>query len=168
MEALYEVARQLRLRDIGGMVIVDFIDMMYDENRRKLYHEMTRELGKDSAKTVVYPLTQLGLMQITRQRIRQNIMAVITEDCTHCRGTGKVYSRSVVLNSLERWLRNYKTTSSAFSIHLLVHPDLGAILTSGDFSLLQKLMLKYFIRIKLHYSTDLPFNEFQFVPIDQE
>lgn len=168
MEALYEVARQLRLRDIGGMVIVDFIDMMYDENRRKLYHEMTRELGKDSAKTVVYPLTQLGLMQITRQRIRQNIMAVITEDCTHCRGTGKVYSRSVVLNSLERWLRNYKTTSSAFSIHLLVHPDLGAILTAGDFSLLQKLMLKYFIRIKLHYSTDLPFNEFQFVPIDQE
>lgn len=168
MEALYEVARQLRLRDIGGMVIVDFIDMMYDENRRKLYHEMTRELNKDRAKTVVYPLTQLGLMQITRQRIRQNIMAVVTEDCTHCRGTGKVYSRSVVLNSLERWLRNYKTTSSAFSIHLLVHPDLGAILTAGDFSLLQKLMLKYFIRIKLHYSTDLPFNEFQFVPIDQE
>ena len=168
MEALYEVARQLRLRDIGGMVIVDFIDMMYDENRRKLYHEMTRELNKDRAKTVVYPLTQLGLMQITRQRIRQNIMAVVTEDCTHCRGTGKVYSRSVVLNSLERWLRNYKTTSSAFSIHLLVHPDLGAILTAGDFSLLQKLMIKYFIRIKLHYSTDLPFNEFQFVPIDQE
>jgi Rne/Rng family ribonuclease len=168
MEALVEIARQLRLRDIGGMVIVDFIDMMYEDNRRKLYQEMVRELNKDRTKTVVYPLTQLGLMQITRQRIRQNIMAVVTEDCTHCRGTGKVYSRSVVLNSLERWLRNYKTTSSAFSIHLLVHPDLGNILTQGEFSLLQKLMIKYFIRIKLHYSTDLPFNEFQFVPIDQE
>ena len=168
MEALVEIARQLRLRDIGGMVIVDFIDMMYEDNRRKLYQEMVRELNKDRTKTVVYPLTQLGLMQITRQRIRQNIMAVVTEDCTQCRGTGKVYSRSVVLNSLERWLRNYKTTSSAFSIHLLVHPDLGNILTQGEFSLLQKLMIKYFIRIKLHYSTDLPFNEFQFVPIDQE
>jgi len=168
LEALYEVARQLRLRDIGGMVIIDFIDMVYDDNRKRLYQEMVRELNKDSAKTVVYPLTQLGLMQITRQRIRQNIMAVITDDCSHCRGTGKVYSRSVVLNSLERWLRNYKTTSSAFSIHLLVHPELGELLTHGEFSMLQKLMLKYFIRIKLHFSTDLPFNEFQFVPIDQE
>jgi ribonuclease G len=107
LEAVREIARQIRLRDIGGMIIVDCIDVQEEANRRRIVEAMFAEIKSDRTQVVVYPLTQLGLMQITRQRVRQNIQQVITETCPTCHGHGTVRSRSAVISSIERWLRNY-------------------------------------------------------------
>jgi ribonuclease G len=163
MEALKAVAKQLRLRDIGGMIIIDFIDMMLEENRKKLYNEMRRELSKDRAKTVVYPITQLGLLQITRQRIRQAISERLTDTCTVCDGAGRIRSRSVILHSIERWLTSFRAQNLDFSVELIVHPSMAEYLTEGAISRLSKLMIKHFVKIKLDINDNINPDEFTFV-----
>ncbi len=162
MEAAREMARQIRLRDMAGMIIIDFIDMAQEQNRRKLYVEMKRELAKDRAKTVVYPLTQLGLLQITRQRINQNIAEKITETCPTCSGTGRITSKAVLINNIERWLRNFRKSSREFRILLTVNPNIALYLTEGTISPLNKLMLKYFVKIKITQSDQMPIDKFRF------
>ena len=163
MEALKAVAKQLRLRDIGGMIIIDFIDMMLEENRKKLYNEMRRELSKDRAKTVVYPITQLGLLQITRQRIRQAISERLTDTCNVCDGAGRIRSRSVILHSIERWLTSFRAQNLDFSVELIVHPSMAEYLTEGAISRLSKLMIKHFVKIKLDINDNINPDEFTFV-----
>ncbi len=162
MEAAREMARQIRLRDMAGMIIIDFIDMAQEQNRRKLYVEMKRELAKDRAKTVVYPLTQLGLLQITRQRINQNITEKISEACPTCSGTGRVTSKAVLINSIERWLRNFRKSSREFRIQLTVNPNIAQYLTEGTISPLNKLMIKYFVKIKITQSDQMAIDKFRF------
>jgi ribonuclease G len=162
MEAAREMARQIRLRDMAGMIIIDFIDMAQEQNRRKLYVEMKRELAKDRAKTVVYPLTQLGLLQITRQRINQNIAEKITETCPTCSGTGRITSKAVLINSIERWLRNFRKSSREFRILLTVNPSIAQYLTEGTISPLHKLMLKYFVKIKVVQNEQTAIDKFRF------
>ena len=88
LEASREIARQLRLRDIGGIIVVDFIDLEEEKNRKKIYDELKKEFRKDRAKVSVLPMSDFGLVQITRQRIRQNIMQAMKEVCPYCLGTG--------------------------------------------------------------------------------
>lgn len=163
LEAAKEIARQLRLRDIGGMIIVDFIDMENEQNRKKIYTEMKALLSRDRAKTVIYPLTQLSLMQITRQRINQNIAEKTSEICPMCNGSGRVTSKTVLINSIERWLRNFRSKSREFRLILHLHPTIADYISSGTFSKLTKLMLKYFIKIKLFPDYNLGLDEFRFV-----
>lgn len=168
MEALYEISRQLRLRDIGGIIIVDFIDMAREQNRKKVFQEMKKELYRDRAKTVVYPITQLGLMQITRQRINQNISEKTSDVCPMCNGKGRVTSRSVLLNSIERWLKNFRINTTEFRLVLHVHPHMAAYLTEGTISSISKLMIKYFVKIKVMQKEDLPIDHFRFVSVRQQ
>src|SRR5438445_5957950 len=104
LEAAREVSRQLRLRDIGGIIVIDFIDMGEEKNRKKVYDEMKKELRNDRAKSSVLPLTEFGLMQITRQRIRQSIVQSLSDTCPVCGGTGWLVNRTTILRQLERWL----------------------------------------------------------------
>lgn len=122
MEAAREVAKQLRLRDIGGIILVDFIDFQQEENRRKLLNVMRDELARDRAKTVVYPLTQVGLLQMTRQRIRQSMAERSSEDCPLCFGTGTVQSPDTTISSIERWLRNFRAQTWKFRVTVAAHP----------------------------------------------
>ncbi len=167
LEAATAIARQLRVRNLGGIIIIDFIDMAEEGNRKKLYDEMRRELNRDRAKTIIYPITQLGLMQMTRQRVRQNIAERISDPCPACNGVGRVPSLALVIGALDRWLRNFKALNYDFSIMLMVSPSLAEYLYEGGFSRISRLMLRHFIRIKVQQNTALRPNEFRFISLRQ-
>ncbi len=168
LEALREIARQVRLRDIGGMIVIDFIDQLDDRNKKRIYEEMKKELRKDSAKSVVFPLTQLGLLQITRQRVRNSIMQVITEQCTTCKGAGTVPSKYVVINQIEHWLQRFRAESREFRLELTVSPLIGFALLEGRLSKLTRLQIKYFVQIKLRTNDNFAYDEFQFYSVKRQ
>lgn len=164
-EALKEICKQIRLRDMGGMIIIDFIDMMYENNRKKLFNETRRILSRDRAKTVVFPLTQLGLLQITRQRINQNIAEKVNEICPTCKGVGKISTSSMAINDLEKWIKRFKAESNEFKLLIRVHPSLAEELIQGTISKLSRLMFKYFLRIKILRDDSLGLNQFKVISV---
>ena len=129
---------------------------------------MKKVLYRDRAKTVVYPVTQLGLIQITRQRINQNIVEKTSETCPVCNGTGRITSKVVLLNSIERWLKNFRIRSREFRLILHVSPHIAEYLTDGKISRLSRLMIKYFVKIKLQQSQNININSFRFVSVRQQ
>lgn len=165
LEAMAEICKQIRLRDMGGMIIIDFIDMMNENNRKKLFYEVKRILSRDRAKTVIFPLTQLGLMQITRQRINQNIDEKVNEICPTCKGTGKISTASMAINDLEDWIKKFKKSSNEFKLLIRVNPELADELIQGTISKLSRLMFKYFIRIKLLRDDSLYLNQFKVISV---
>lgn len=167
MEAVNEIARQIRLRDLAGIIIIDFIDMHDPVHRKKIYFAMRRAMKKDRAKAVVFPLTELSLMQITRQRINLNISEKVTEVCPLCKGLGRIPTKAEVLTKIERWLKNFKLRAKEFRLRLYVHPHIAEYLTEGNISRLTKLMLKYFVRIKLVIDESLPIDQFRFESVKQ-
>jgi ribonuclease G len=163
MEAAREIARQLRLRDIGGLIVVDFIDLYSEGNRKKVYDEIKREMRRDRAKAVVLPMTQFGLVQMTRQRIRAQVLHTMTEPCPVCTGSGLVMSKSTVARRIERWLQRFKDNSKEFRLMLRANPTILDYLTEGEaVSRLTRMMLKYFVRIKVVPDDSLPIEEFHF------
>ncbi|MFA6570323.1 MAG: Rne/Rng family ribonuclease, partial [Bacteroidota bacterium] len=167
-EAVIEIARQVRIRDIAGIIIIDFIDMAVDTHRKKIFFLMKKELSRDRAKTVVFPLSQLNLMQITRQRINQNITEKLSEVCEMCNGSGRIISKAVLSTAIERWIKNFRAGSREFRLILIVHPNVAAYLTEGTFSILSKLMIKYFVKIKIQQSNHIRMDEFKFYSVRQE
>jgi ribonuclease G len=168
LESAREIARQIRLRDIGGLIIVDFIDLYDEKNRKKVYDELKKDMKRDRAKSVVLPMTQFGLVQMTRQRIRQQILQTISEPCPTCSGSGFVQSKSTVMRRIERWLKNFKEGSREFRLTLSAHPTIIDYLTEGHVSRLTKLMLKYFVRIKIVPDESLGVDAFHFYSIRQQ
>ncbi len=163
LEAAREIARQLRLRDIGGIIVCDFIDLDDERNKRKVYEELRKEFRKDRAKITVLPMTEFGLVQITRQRIRQNILHSFTEPCPTCQGTGLVQSKTTTLNQIERWVRRFKAETRETRLTLKVHPELAGLLRTGTMSRLRRIMLKYLVWIRLEEDSDMPLSEFRFI-----
>ena len=153
--AAEEIARQLRLRDMGGIVIVDFIDMETNEHKNALFKYMQELMENDRAKHNVLPLTKFGLMQITRQRIRPVTEINTTEVCPVCHGTGKIASSVVIDEQIERRLSYYVTEKGIKSIILKTSPILGAYLTRGWFnSYVKKWRKKYDCKIVIQETTD--------------
>lgn len=163
LEAAREIARQLRLRDIGGLLVVDFIDLEEEKNRKKIYDELRKEFRKDRAKIAMLPMTDFGIMQITRQRIRENIMQSTHELCHCCNGTGIMQKKSNIISEIDQWLKRYKNEGGKQALRLIVHNSLGLKLRIGMFSTMKKLQLKYFIRIKLEEKNDLNPQSFRFI-----
>lgn len=130
LEAAQEVARQLRLRDIGGIIIIDFIDMRNADNRRRIAEEMERFMKTDRAKHSVLPLSKFGLLQITRQRLRPEINIATGETCPSCHGTGKVRSTQLLLDDIEKHVK-YLNTQLNVKLQLVVHPIVKSHLTKG-------------------------------------
>ncbi len=145
--AAEEIARQLRLRDMGGIVIVDFIDMESTEHRNGLYKYMTELMQDDRAKHNVLPLTKFGLMQITRQRIRPVTEINTTEVCPVCHGTGKIAPSLVIDEEIERKIA-YFTENNIKSFTLKTGPILGAYISRGFSSYLRKWKRKYKCKIE--------------------
>ena len=113
-------------------------------------------------------MTEFGLVQITRQRIRQAILHSFTEACPTCGGSGLVQSKTTTLNQIERWLRRFKTETHEKRLVLRVNPDLGASLREGTISRLKRIMLKYFVLIKLEVDSTIPIGEFRFISRSQD
>ncbi|MEN8192163.1 MAG: Rne/Rng family ribonuclease [Bacteroidota bacterium] len=163
LEAAREIARQLRLRDIGGLLVVDFIDLEEDKNRKKIYDELKKEFKRDRAKIAMLPMTDFGLMQITRERIRENILESTHELCPYCNGTGILQKKSNIINEIDHWLKKYKNDGNKQSLRLLIHSSLGLKLREGVISTIKKLQMKYFIRIKLEEKSDVNPQAFRFI-----
>lgn len=163
LEAAREIARQLRLRDIGGLIVVDFIDLEDEKNRKKIFDELKKEFKKDRAKIALLPMTEFGLMQITRQRIRENIMQSTHEVCPYCEGTGLLIKKSNLIHEIEEWLKRFKVTGKQRPIIIRVHPSLGNKLREGALSTLIKLRLRYFLKIKLEESEKISPQSFQII-----
>ncbi len=169
LEAAREVCRQLRLRDIGGIIVCDFIDLEDERNKRKVFEELKKEFRKDRAKVTVLPMTEFGLVQITRQRIRQSIVHSFTEQCPACGGTGLVQSKTTTINQLDRWLRRFRAETKEHRIELHVNPELAHTLTEGFASRLRKFIVKNFIWIKLVPDTSVAIGEFKIIsPLQQK
>ncbi len=168
LEASREICRQLRLRDIGGLVVVDFIDLDDEKNRKKVYDEMKKEMRRDRAKITVLPMTEFGLVQITRQRIRQSVMMNFSEACPTCGGTGLVQSKASTVNQIERWIKRFKSEKREFRLELQVNPAIAEYLSQGTISRLTKLQFKFFVKLKLLPETTLAADEFKFISIRQK
>ncbi|MFC2133505.1 ribonuclease E/G [Bacteroidota bacterium] len=162
LEAAREIARQLRLRDIGGLIVVDFIDLEDEKNRKKIYDELKKEFKKDRAKTALLPMTEFGLMQITRQRIRENIMQSMNEPCPYCLGTGWLTKKSHMIHEIEDWLKRYKLHGKHKVLILKAHPILISKLKEGKISTIMKLRFRFLKRIKLIADENMSPQEFQF------
>ena len=161
--AAEEIARQLRLRDMGGIIIVDFIDMDTAEHRNALHKYMQEQMSGDRAKHNVLPLTKFGLMQITRQRIRPATEINTTEQCPLCHGTGKIASTVVIDEQVERKLAYYVGEKGIKSLYLRTSPILGAYLSRGFNSYIAKWRRKYKCRLKLLESTDNSILQYEFL-----
>ena len=162
--AAEEIARQLRLRDMGGIVIVDFIDMDSQEHRNELHKYMMELMASDRAKHNVLPLTKFGLMQITRQRIRPVTEINTLEQCPLCHGTGKIASSVVIDEQIERKLSYYVSEKGGREFTLKLSPILGAYLTRGTWgsSYLSKWKKKYKCKIKPEEVTDFTVLQYEF------
>ena len=167
LEASREITRQLRLRDIGGIIVIDFIDLEDEKNKKKVYDEVKKELKRDRAKTTVLPMTEFGLMQITRQRIRQNVQMSFSDACPTCGGTGMVQSKTTTLNQIERWIKRFKSESREFRLQLKVNPNTATYLTQGTISRLTKIMFKFFVKVKVVPDQAMAMDEFRFISVKQ-
>ncbi len=130
LEAAEEIARQLRLRDLGGIIVADFIDMKLPENKRKLVEKMEEFMAPDRAKHAVLPISKFGIMQITRQRMKPEVNINTQEVCPSCNGTGKISSSIIIEDEIEKNLA-YLITHKHKNLKLVVNPILYAYLTKG-------------------------------------
>ncbi|MDY3784159.1 MAG: Rne/Rng family ribonuclease [Candidatus Cryptobacteroides sp.] len=159
--AAEEIARQLRLRDMGGIVIVDFIDMDQVEHRNELFKYMQQLMSQDRAKHNVLPLTKFGLMQITRHRIRPVTELNTTEECPLCHGTGKIASTVVIDEQVERTLSDLVENGHSV-LTLKVSPILGAYLTRGFNSYVRKWKKKHKCRLTVEEVSDFSILQYEF------
>lgn len=157
-----ELARQLRLRDMGGIIVVDFIDMALAENRQKLYERMCQNMQKDRARHNILPLSKFGLMQITRQRVRPAMDVVVDENCPTCDGTGKIKSSILFTDLLESKIEILVRNFGVKKFRLHVHPYVAAYLNQGLISLKNKWQMKYGMGIKVIPNQKLAFLQYQF------
>ena len=157
-----ELARQLRLRDMGGIIVVDFIDMNLAEDRQMLYERMCKNMQKDRARHNILPLSKFGLMQITRQRVRPAMDVNVEETCPTCNGTGKIKSSLLFTDQLERKIDTLvnKIGIKKFTLH--VHPYVAAYINQGMMSLKMKWQLKYGFGVKIIASQKLAFLQYEF------
>jgi ribonuclease G len=139
MEAAREVAEQLRIRSIGGMIVVDFIDMDRPHNREKVTRSFNEHLRKDRSKAAVTRISELGLIEMTRKRTRESLLHTLTEPCTACEGKGYTKSRRTVTYELLRELRRQGDLVEGDTVLVEVHPDVAQVLQSTDRSFLEEM-----------------------------
>ncbi|MCX6291395.1 MAG: Rne/Rng family ribonuclease [Bacteroidetes bacterium] len=133
LDAATEIARQLRLRDMGGIIVIDFIDLHSTQNRKLLYDKMKSEMKKDRAKHTILPPSKFGLVQITRQRVRPVTNITTAEKCPACDGTGEIKASILLVDEIENNLRYFVQEQNEKILSLIVHPYLEAFLNKGGF-----------------------------------
>ncbi len=155
LEAATEIARQLRLRDMGGIIVVDFIDMHDAKNRRALYQRLKEEMAKDRAKHTILPPSKFGLVQITRQRVRPEMEIQVLEKCPVCGGTGKIKPSIMLIDDIENNLNYLIQEQNEKKLILTVHPFVHAYITKG----LNSLQLQWFLKYK-HWVKVIPMKNY--------
>ena len=163
-----ELARQLRLRDMGGIIIVDFIDMKLPEDRQMLYERMCKNMQKDRAKHKILPLSKFGLMQITRQRVRPAMSVNVEETCPTCFGKGTIKSSILFTDTLENKIDTLVNKIGVRKFYLYVHPYVAAYINKGVFSLKRQWQMKYGLGVHVIPSQKLAFLQYEFYDSDKQ
>lgn len=163
LAACDEIARQLRLRDMGGIIVVDFIDMQNQENKNKVFERMRAEMESDRTKHSILPLSKFGLMQITRQRVRPEMHINTRETCPTCGGTGEISPSVLIIEKIEHHIAEISKTGKEKKITLRVHPFIAAYINKGFFTnFRRKWNRTYNLKIAISPISSYDFLEFHF------
>jgi len=169
MEAAEEIARQLRLRNMGGLIVLDFIDMKHPRHRQTVYQKMKEGLRRDKAKTHVLPISQLGLMEMTRQRHSESVHAAVYDDCPYCKGRGKVKSALTMSVEIQRKLseilKKRPRDESDFQLRIVVHPTILKRLRTEDEKHLIEMEKRYFGKLEFRADPGLHAEAFKIVNV---
>jgi len=163
LEAARTIGRQLRLRDVGGIIVIDFIDLSNLKNRQKVVSELRRELKKDRAAFDMLPMSDFGIVQLTRERVRPSLLYQYSEPCSRCNGLGRTPSKSTIVTKIERKIQHVKSKTGERRLILRVHPDMAEYLTEGFKSRIRRLKMKFFVTIKLIADNNLKDENFKLV-----
>ncbi len=162
MEAADEIARQLRLRNVGGLIICDFIDMRSKKNQRRVLDRLKDAMKDDSAKCTILGMSEFGLVEMTRQRNRESLAQTLFTSCPYCSGSGLIKTNESTSIEIERSLKKLILQQEQFALELVCHPLLDNFLNHGDKSYLGKLARAWNADLKFNSNDSLHLNEFQF------
>lgn len=161
LEAVKEIAYQIRLRNVGGIIIVDFIDMERKESREMVFQALMDTLKKDRIKTFAYPISELGLVQLTRKRTRHNIVNLLTETCPNCEGSGYVKSRHTVCYEVLRELRSSCRKGEGRVFNIYLSPDVADLMYEEEKTSLEHLETTYGTKVNLIANPEFTIDKFQ-------
>jgi len=164
LEAAEEIARQMRLRDLGGIIIIDFIDMKLPEHKKQLHEAMEQLMAHDRARHTILPISKFGLMQITRQRLRPELNISTAEVCPTCNGTGKIGPSILLADDIEKDFK-YLINQGHRQLALHVHPIMEAYLTKGSLlkpSIVRKWYKQYKVKVKIVVDSNSPLTQYHF------
>jgi len=161
LEAARVITKQLRLRDIGGIIVVDFIDMETKENRDKVIRELRSHLGRDRARTKAFEVSDLGLVEMTRQRIRPSLFTSLTDVCPSCGGIGRVYKPATVVRRIERSLERIAASKEEKRIVVRVHPEVALRVIESEPGLLKRLRSRTRLELDMRDDPLMRLDEFR-------
>jgi ribonuclease G len=169
LEAAEEITRQLRLRNMGGLIVLDFIDMKSRRDQQSVYQKVKEGLRRDRAKTHVLPISQLGLMEMTRQRHSESVRAAVYDDCPYCKGRGKVKSTLTMSVEIQRRLseilKKRQRDESDFQLRIVVNPTVLDRLRTEDEKLLIEMEKRYFGKLSFRADPGLHAEQFKIVNV---
>jgi ribonuclease G len=170
LEAAEEICRQLRLRNMGGLIVLDFIDMKHQRDRQQVYSRMKDGLRRDKAKTHILPITQLGLMEMTRQRHTESVRAAVYDDCPYCKGRGKVKSALTmsveIQRKLQEILKKRTRDETDFQLRIVVNPTVLDRLRTEDEKHLIEMEKRYFGKLSFRADTGMHAEQFKIVNVE--
>lgn len=161
IEAATEIAHQVRLRDMGGIIVIDFIDMIYEKNRRELIRHFTDALKTDRAKTTISEVNELGMVEITRKRVKHNLIKALSQPCPYCEGNGMVRSVTTVTLDVLRRLQSLFCATKESHIILQVHPDVARRLRTENKELLDGISRQFEREVTVESVSDFHIHDFE-------
>ena len=161
LEASQEVARQLRLRDIGGLIVIDFIDLQEHKNRKKVFDELRNLLRKDRAKVSLSEFSNFGLLEMTRQRTRLSLLHTVCDECPECNGLGVVASYDTVLTNLENWLRKFKSKNRDKRLIINLNPSVADYINNNKAKIIKGMMWTNWTFLTVEGDHDIKINDFK-------
>jgi ribonuclease G len=167
LEAAREASRQIRLRDIGGLLIIDFIDMYSHENRRILFEEFKKCFLNDRAKNSITPVSEFGLIEMTRERTKPSILYTFSESCPTCKGFGRILSKETLSEKIDRWFMRAKAARAGKKYQLRVHPEMAEFLHSDDGDRVREIEKAHRFKIDLVADGEVPPDEYKIINTDE-
>ena len=161
LEAVKEIAKQLRIRDIGGLIVIDFIDLANEKNRKKIYDTLKSLLKKDKAKVSISEFSDFGLLQMTRQRIGLSLLYSLTDECQICKGLGRIESSDFLITKIENWIKRFKSKNNDRRLILYVNKFIYDYITKTKEKTINSLIFKNWIWIELKIDNSINSNEFR-------
>ncbi len=166
MEAAEEIARQLRLRNVGGLIICDFIDMRSRKNQRRVLDKLKEAMKEDQAKCTILGMSEFGLVEMTRQRLRESLIQTLFTACPYCSGKGMIKNHESVAIEIERVLKKIVEAHEPQDLHLYTHPHFADYLKEEEKNHLTKLAKKRKVALTFHANDSLHLNQFEFYQMD--